>query len=92
MVTAGNGLGNQLLYMLSAAVLATHLRESSCSGGPHLCDIYLQPFFMYGKVMPRLREWLPGIDAAAAPCTIRYPFPPTLSGNEAKRRLQPGSL
>lgn len=56
------------------AVLADHLRLSSCAAGPDSCDIVLNDFFMYrpGVLLPRLREWLPGIDKAAAPCSLSY--------------------
>lgn len=87
-VVAKNGLGNQLLYVLSAAILAEHLRSSSCSAGPHFCHAYISDFFMYGKhLLPRLRSYLPAIDAAAAPCQL-YPVP-KMFGNA--KQLKVGS-
>ena len=75
--TAMHGLGNQMLYVLSISVLASHLRQTTCAAGPHRCDVAMHDFYMYrrGSLLPRLREWMPGVDAAAAPCQLLYDSP-----------------
>jgi len=71
-------LGNQLIFGLAVASMATHLQLSSCSGGPSRCYIHLSA----QGGLDRLRVALPAIDLALAPCLLVARLPTNASSDD----------
>lgn len=72
--TAHGGLGNQLLYLLSVAILANFLRIPTC-------HLRLASFRYGSRIYDDFEHALPGLARAVEPCVILPPDSPWTHDN-----------